>query len=231
MHSSLLGFEREPGGPLMPAAIFSHGALDHLLGSYGYIAVFGFVGIESLGIPFPGETMVIAAALYAGASHHLAIGLVWASAALGAIVGDNLGFGIGHRGGYRLLVRYGPKVRLDQAKLKVGRLLFDRNGGKVVFFGRFVSVLRTYAAFLAGVNHMAYPRFLAFNAAGGATWAGIFTFGFYYLGGKLAGVRGSLDVGLGVCAGAFTIALFVWTRRHARRLEKEAERAYPEALG
>jgi len=123
--------------------------LDHLLGTYGYAAVLAFVMVESIGIPFPGETMVIAAALYAGATHHLDVELIWAAAAAGAIIGDTIGFGVGHWGGYRLLLRHGHLVRIDEGKLKLGRLIFARPGGKVVFFGRFVSVLRTYAAFLA----------------------------------------------------------------------------------
>ena len=116
---------------------------DWILATHGYLAVFAFIGIESLGIPFPGETMLVTAAVYGGATGHLSIALVIAAAAAGAIVGDNVGFGLGHWGGYRLLVRYGGYVRLDQAKLKVGRYLLLRHGGKVVFFGRFVSVLRT----------------------------------------------------------------------------------------
>src|SRR5690349_3253336 len=149
----------------MTAAIFSGDTLHHLLAQWGYAAVFAFVMVESLGVPFPGETMVIVASLYAGSTHRLSIWLIWAVAAAGAVIGDNIGFGVGHWGGYRLLVRYGPKVRLDEAKVKVGRLVFDRQGGKVVFFGRFVSVLRTYAAFLAGTNRMHWARFFAYNAA------------------------------------------------------------------
>ena len=152
------------------AAFFSTHTLHRLLENYGYAAVFLFVGIESLGIPFPGETMVIVAAVYAGATHHLTVWLIWLTAAAGAIVGDNIGFGVGHWGGYRLVRRYGRRVRLDEAKLKVGRLIFDRQGGRVVFFGRFVSILRTYAAFLAGTMRMRYPRFLFFNATGGIVW-------------------------------------------------------------
>src|SRR5437764_6908708 len=169
----------------MLAALFSTHTLDQLLSSYGYLAVGLFVMIESLGIPFPGETMIIAAALYAGTTHNLEPGLIWAAASAGAIVGDNLGYGIGYWGGYRFLLRYGPKIRLDQRKLKVGRLIFERHGGKVVFFGRFVSILRTYAAFLAGTNRMRYWRFFAFNAAGGIVWSGIYTLGFYFAGSAL----------------------------------------------
>jgi membrane protein DedA with SNARE-associated domain len=214
----------------MLAAFFSTHTLDHLLQQYGYAAVLVFVMIESLGVPFPGETMLIAAALYAGVTHNLEIGLIWAAAAVGAIVGDNIGYGIGYGGGYRLLLRYGDKVRLDEAKLKVGRLIFAEHGGKVVFFGRFVSILRTYAAFLAGTNRMAYWRFFAFNASGGIVWSGIYALGFYYVGSTLKGLRGTVDVGLGIAAALIVIAFVLWLRRNEKRLEEAAERAYPGPL-
>ncbi len=214
----------------MIAAFFSTHTLRHLLGQYGYLAVFLFVMVESLGIPFPGETMVIAAAVYAGATHSLSVWGIWLVAAAAAIVGDNIGFGIGHWGGYRLLRRYGSKVRLDEAKLKVGRLIFDRHGGKVVFFGRFVSILRTYAAFLAGTNRMQYVRFLAFNASGGILWSAVYSFGFYYLGAQLKNARGPVDYGLGAAAFVIVVAFIIWLRRHEKRLEAEAEVAYPGPL-
>ena len=214
----------------MLAAFFSTHTLDHLLSNYGYAAVLAFVMIESLGVPFPGETMVITAALYAGLTHRLSVWLIWAAAAAGAIIGDNIGFGIGHWGGYRLLRRYGPKLHINEAKLKVGRLVFDRHGGKVVFFGRFVSVLRTYAAFLAGTNRMHWLRFLAFNAAGGIVWSGIFAVGFYYAGHALRKARGPADIALGVAAVVVVVAFVLWIRRNERKLEGEAERAYPGPL-
>ncbi len=214
----------------MIAAFFSSDTLHRLLANYGYAAVFLFVGIESLGVPFPGETMVIVAALYAGATHHLTVWLIWLAAAAGAIVGDNIGFGIGHWGGYRLLRRHGSKIRIDEAKLKVGRLIFDRHGGKVVFFGRFVSILRTYAAFLAGSTLMPYVRFLVFNAAGGIVWSGIYAIAFYYVGSALEKARGPVDYGLGAAAALIVVGFVVWLRRNEKRLEEEAERVYPGPL-
>jgi membrane protein DedA with SNARE-associated domain len=214
----------------MIAAFFASHTLHHLLDQYGYAAVFVFVMVESLGIPFPGETMVIAAAVYAGSTHHLTVWLIWLVASAGAIIGDNIGFAIGHWGGYALVRKYGRKVRLNEAKLKVGRLIFDRHGGKVVFFGRFISILRTYAAFLAGTNQMRYLRFLAFNAAGGIVWSAVYAFGFYYLGAQLEKARGPVDYGLGAAAAVIVIAFIVWIRRHEKRLESEAERVYPGPL-
>ena len=92
-----------------------------------------------------------------------------AAAIAGAVVGDNIGFGIGWFGGYPLLRRFGKYVRLDEPKLKVGRYIFMRHGAKVVFFGRFVSVLRTYAAFLAGTNRMHWSASSIANAPAGSS--------------------------------------------------------------
>ena len=151
--------------------------LLHLLNTYGYWAVLVFVAIESTGIPFPGETMLLVAAIYAGTTHRLSIALVIAAAASGAILGDNLGFWIGREGGYRLLRRYGRYIRLEERRLKLGQYLFMRHGGKVVFFGRFVAVLRAWAAFLAGTNRMPWAPFLIYNALGGIIWATLYGLG------------------------------------------------------
>src|ERR1700736_4003033 len=149
--------------------------IGHLIASYGYLALFALVAAESLGIPLPGETILITAGIYAGHTHRLSVWGIFGVAAAGAIIGDNIGFWIGDKGGYQLLRRYGHYVRVDETKIKIGRYIFDRHGGKVVFFGRFVSVLRTYAAFLAGTNRMRWRSFLVYNAAGGIVWAAIYT--------------------------------------------------------
>jgi membrane protein DedA with SNARE-associated domain len=151
--------------------LITAGILNNLLTSFGYLAVFGLVEIESLGIPLPGETMLITAGIYAGATHNLSIAAVIAAAAAGAIIGDNIGYAVGYRGGLPLLRRFGRYIRVDERRIKLGRYLFSRYGGRVVFFGRFVSILRTYAAFLAGTNHMMWRRFFAFNASGGILWS------------------------------------------------------------
>jgi len=200
------------------------------LATYGYLAVFAFVGSESLGVPFPGETMLVTAAIYAGTTGNLSIALVIAAAVAGAIVGDNIGFGIGHWGGYRLLVRFGKHLRLDQAKLKVGRYIFFRQGGKVIFFGRFVSVLRTYAAFLAGVNRMPWWRFLVYNAAGGIVWATLYGTGAYYLGREIERLGRPVGIGLAVAAAIVIVAAFIFIRRSESRLEQKAEAQFPEPL-
>ncbi len=204
--------------------------LSHLLASYGYWVVLLFVAIESTGIPFPGETMLVAAAIYAGATHQLALPLVIAAAAGGAILGDNVGFWAGREGGYRLLRRYGRYVRLNARRLKLGQYLFLRHGGKVVFFGRFVAVLRAWAAFLAGTNRMPWRRFLLFNATGGIVWASLFGVGGYVLGDNIHRIVGPVGIAVVIVAVLLLLALLLYLRRNERRLEEEAEHALPGPL-
>jgi membrane protein DedA with SNARE-associated domain len=202
--------------------------VTHVIASYGYFALFALIALESIGIPLPGETALIAASIYAGATHHLNIFAVGAVAAAAAILGDNGGYWLGRRGGGALVARYGHLVRLDRRKLKVGRYLFTRHGGSVVFFGRFISVLRTYAAFLAGLNRMPPVRFAVANAAGGAVWAVGYAAAAYAIGGAAASL-GSLVtlVGLGVTI-VLTVGGALLLRRRMPRLEERAEAMFPE---
>ena len=197
--------------------------LDIILATYGYWAVMLFVAVESMGVPVPGETMLLVASVYAGTTHRLEVALVIAAAAAGAIAGDNIGFVVGRIGGYQLLRRYGKYVRLDQRKVRLGQYLFDRHGGKVVFFGRFVPVLRIWAAFLAGTHQMSWTRFLAFNAAGGALWATLMGLAAYVIGSsvlRLGGPIGLTSAALGTLAMA---AVLPALKRHEHRLQHEAD--------
>ena len=123
--------------------IFDPDAVTGIIAGYGYYAVFLVVMLESAGVPMPGETVLVSAAIYAGTTRGLDIRLVVVAAAVAAILGDNLGFWVGRRYGQDLLTRYGPRVGLDGRKQQLGRYLFKRYGGAIVFFGRFVAVLRT----------------------------------------------------------------------------------------
>lgn len=215
--------------------LISTSTLDAWLESYGYLAVFVLVMLESVGVPVPGETALIGAALYAGSTHKLDIWLVIAAAAAGAIIGDNIGFSIGRYGGAKLLLRYGHRVGLHEKRLKIGIWLFRRHGGKVVFWGRFVSILRTWAAFLAGTNRMPWPRFLVFNAAGGIVWATLYGLLYYFFGSVLSELSTAINVTLGVVGLVAVVAFVVWTRRKEHELleraESEIEGSVAEELG
>ncbi len=174
--------------------------------------------------------MLIVAGIYAGKTHHLSLPLVIAAAAAGAILGDNLGFWVGREGGYRLLRRYGHYIRLDERKLKLGQYLFLKHGGKVVFFGRFIAVLRAWAAFLAGTNRMRWPSFLLYNALGGILWATIYGVGSYLLGNSIDRFTGPVGIAFIVLAILVMVAGFIFLQRNEHRLEDEAEKALPGPL-
>ena len=204
--------------------------VSDLIASMGYWAVFLLVVAESLGIPLPGETALITAGIYAGHTHRLNSWLIFVVGAAAAIIGDNIGYWIGDKGGYRLARRYGHRVRLDERKLKIARYLFDRHGVKVVFFGRFVSVLRTYAAFLAGTSKMRWRKFLPANAAGGIVWAGIYTLASYLAGNALQQASGIIDWVLLGAAVVVIVAALLAVRRQIDKFAVRAEAAYPGPL-
>ena len=202
---------------------FSPENLQYLIATYGYWAVGGIIGLESLGLPLPGETTLVLAALYAGSHHELSIWGIIISAATGAILGDNVGFWLGREFGYRFLRRYGGYVGLSDTRIKLGQYLFLRHGTKVVFFGRFVAILRILAAFLAGANQMDWRRFLIANATGGIVSACIFGLGAYVFLGR-APWQATAPLGTGFVIIAFTIVMgAVWfVRRHEAELESRS---------
>ncbi len=196
---------------------------------YGYFAVFLLVGLESAGIPMPGETALVSAAIFAGKGT-LNIELVIAAAAVAAMVGDNAGYWVGREFGFPLIYRYGHLVRLDEGRLKVAQYLFVRHGGKIVFFGRFVALLRAFAAFLAGVNHLPWPRFLLFNALGAIVWATVFGVGGYWLGVAFEHYAKPVGFVALACAVVGIVAAGRFVAHHEGALREEAERALPGPL-
>jgi membrane protein DedA with SNARE-associated domain len=172
-----------------------------------------------MGLPVPGETMLLTAAVYAGTSGNLAIALVIAAAAAGAILGDNGGYLIGRRLGEGVERRFGGTGGRSRSALRAGRYLFQRHGGKAVFFGRFVAVLRIFAALLAGAAHMPWPRFALYNAAGSVLWATLMGLLGYGLG---SSVTGPLGIAGMVSAALITIILTLALRQYGRRWEREA---------
>jgi membrane protein DedA with SNARE-associated domain len=210
--------------------LISPDLLHHLMHTYGLWVVFGVVLLECMGIPLPGETALVSAALYAGSTHRIGIATVVAVAAAAAIIGDNLGYLIGRSIGFRLLLHHGRHIRLDERRLKVGQWLFLRHGGKIVFFGRFIAILRTYSALLAGVNRMPWPHFLVMNALGGIAWATLFGAGAYFFGARVAELGGGVSAALLVVAVVCVVGAMVFFRRHEERLIAQAEIAIPGPL-
>jgi membrane protein DedA with SNARE-associated domain len=189
-----------------------------LLHAYGYAGLALVVGLESLGLPLPGEGLLIMAAVYAGSTHDMNPYLVGVSAALGSIVGQMFGYAIGRGVGYRLLRRYGGRIGLSLRRLALGRLLFRRHGGKVVVVARFVIVLRVIAALLAGANRMPLRRFVVANVVGSVAWAAFYSVSASMLGTQMKHESGPIGIAVGVIA-VLVIGGGSWImHRHERRL-------------
>lgn len=196
--------------------------LEHLLKEYGYGIVGVVVMLESMGLPLPAESLIIGAAIYAATTHHIEIRWVVVAAVTGAIMGDNLGYLIGRSIGYRLLQKHGGKVGLTQERLVLGRYLFKRHGGAVVFVGRFVAVLRVFVALLAGANHMPWRSFLWHNALGGIAWAGGYSVATYYLGKEIFSLSGPLAIGIGALVALLLGVSLYFLKKNEKRLTDEA---------
>lgn len=159
--------------------------LDHAILMWGYWVVLVAVMIETMGVPFPGETSLLAAAIYAGIGRPLNIALVILAASVGAILGDNFGYMVGRFGGFPLVRRILRAFRVKESALDGAQAYFARHGDKTVFIGRFFALLRVTVAFLAGVNRMEWRRFVFWNAAGGIAWATLYGLLGYFLGRNL----------------------------------------------
>lgn len=146
--------------------------MTHQLVAHGLLLLFALVAIESAGVPLPGETALVAASILVTKGHYtLWEVIVVASAA--AILGDNVGYWIGRRGGRALLERWEPLARYSRKALPPAERFFAKHGSKTVFLGRFIAFLRVTSAWLAGISHMPWRNFLLWNAAGGIAWATI----------------------------------------------------------
>jgi membrane-associated protein len=196
-------------------------ALIAIPANVGYTVVFALIAIETMGIPVPGETALIAGALLAH-DHQMDIGTLVALAALAAIIGDNIGFTIGRKGGRRLVERPGPFHDARLRALAYGEPFFARHGPKAVFLGRWVSGLRIASAWLAGINGMHWPTFLFWNALGGICWAASVGLAVYFAG----HVAEDVIKVAGPVAGGLVVVGFVgfllWRHRRSRREADEA---------
>lgn len=192
--------------------------MTQLLLDYGLVLLFVFVAVESAGVPIPGETVLITAAVLARPEHHrYSLLSVIVVASLAAIVGDNIGYLLGRYGGRRLLNRWGFIRRYAEKALPPSERFFTKHGAKTVFFGRFIAVLRVTAAWLAGISHMQWWRFFAWNAAGGIIWATGVSLLAYWAGKAVAEAVGKYGlygvIAVLVLGGIGFVALRAWRKR------------------
>ena len=148
--------------------------VENLLHVYGYAAIFAIIALENIGLLVPGETILITAAIFAATTHELNVIAIVITGAAAAFCGSIAGCAIGRYGERHLLHRYARYLHIDEGDLRLGRYLFARYGGRVVFVARFVAFLRALAGLLAGVNRMEWKRFLIFSGLGAIAWSATF---------------------------------------------------------
>lgn len=200
------------------------GPLAHLaplLSHYGYWAVGGVILVEDFGVPAPGETILIAAGIYAGAGR-LNIVAVACIAFTAAVVGDNLGYLIGHTGGRAFVHRWGRYVLLTPQRFHAAEEFFTRHGGKIVTVARFIEGLRQLNGIIAGTSGMPWRRFFVFNALGAALWVGLWATLAYAAGSHITAIYDEISryqlyvlIGLGVLIAALVVRHYL--RRRAQK--------------
>jgi membrane protein DedA with SNARE-associated domain len=196
--------------------------LEPTLDHYGYLAVVGLVFIEDFGVPVPGETILILSAVYA-ATGRLNVFVVALLGFCGAVLGDNVGFAIGHFGGRPLVERYGRYIFLTPARFDRGTAFFERHGGKIIIAARFIEGLRQANGIIAGTTGMHWRRFLIFNTIGAALWVAVWVSIGYFSGSHIDSIYNTATrystyfaIAAAVFIGA-VIARHVIRARRARR--------------
>ena len=213
-------------------------SVAHLIHAYGLLVVAGFIGLESMCIPLPGETALIVGSVIAGRTHELNIVEVIAVAGAASLIGRIVGYGIGWRFGYWLLLRYGGYLAITEKRIKLGQYLFLRHGGVIIIIAQFVPVMRAIAGILAGANRMPWRRFVLSSAVGVSLWALLFGLGGYIFGVQFArlarswwifsGPSGWVLFGIGAVIVLSILTVFVG--RHEAQWAAKAERALPGPL-
>jgi membrane protein DedA with SNARE-associated domain len=188
------------------------------LNHYGYAAIFGLVLVESFGVPAPGEAIIIAGSLLASRGQ-MNIVVILTLAWVAAVVGDNIGFAIGHFGGRRLIAHRGRYIGIKEHHLAKVERFFERYGGGIVVFARFIQVLRQLNGLVAGTMGMPWWRFLFFNALGAALWVGAWGGGIYFLGKHMEAALDVLSVIEPYLIGAGVMALLLGAVYILRRIK------------
>jgi membrane protein DedA with SNARE-associated domain len=198
-------------------------ALASPLQHYGLWGIFALVLIEDFGIPVPGETVIIAGAIYAGSGrlNVVAVGVV---AFFAAVFGDNIGYGIGRFGGRRLVDRWGKYVFLTPERLDKAEEFFDRQGAKIITIARFIEGLRQANGIIAGITKMHWLRFLAYNALGAALWVGTWVSIGYFAGQHINTIYGVITRYSLYAAIVAVVVIVAWIAHRVMRKRREAVR-------
>ena len=216
------------GPPPLPGFL---NALAGPLGHYGYWLILALVVLEDFGVPVPGETVLIAAAIFAG-HQQLNVVAVGVIAFVAAVIGDNIGFAIGHFGGRAVALRWGRYVFLTEERLDKAAAFFDRHGGKIIVVARFIEGLRQANGIIAGISGMHWRRFIVFNALGAALWVGTWVSLGYLAGNHIGTIYHYItQYSYYVLIAALVLLAAYVTRRVMRRRSRPARKAASEPGG
>ena len=205
-------------------------SISHLIHAYGLVVVAGLVGLECVGLPFPGETVLIAASVIAGTKHDLNIVSVILTAGGASAIGRMIGYVIGREFGYWLLLRYGGYLWITESRIKLGQYLFLRHGGKIIILAQFLPVLGSIAGILAGANHMPWPRFMLTNIIGAFLWATLYGVVVYSLGREVERFSGWMALVFAIVLLLLIVGAAAFLKRNEAQLITEAEEALPGPL-
>jgi membrane protein DedA with SNARE-associated domain len=206
---------------------FLHGVAP-LLDRWGYLAVAGVIGVESFGVPAPGQTIMVAAAIYAGAGR-LNVVAVAAIAFVAAVLGDNIGYWIGVRGGRRIVHRFGRYVLITPERLERAEKFFARRGNRIVVVARFIDGLRQLNGVIAGITAMPWRTFLIYNAIGAALWVGWWTTISYLLGTHLVDIIEHAHRYKWWAIALVVLAVAAYATLHIRHIRRRRARPATEA--
>jgi membrane protein DedA with SNARE-associated domain len=202
---------------------FLHGVAP-ILDRWGYLAVAGVIGVESFGVPAPGQTIMVAAAIYAGAGR-LNVFAVGAIAFVAAVLGDNVGYWIGVRGGRRLVHRFGKYIFITPERLERAERFFARRGNRIVVVARFIDGLRQLNGVIAGITAMPWRTFLIYNTIGAALWVGWWTTISYFLGTHLVVIMEHAHRYKWWAIALVAIAVTTYITLHVRHVRRRRARA------
>ena len=205
-------------------------SIEHLIHVYGLLVVAGLIGLECVGLPFPGETVLIVASVIAGTKHDLNIVSVILAAGAASIIGRMIGYVIGREFGYWLLLRYGRYLGITESRIKLGQYLFLRQGGKIILLAQFVPGLRSIAGILAGANRMPWQRFMVANVIGAILWATFYGITVYSLGREVERLSWWVVLVFAIIVLVVIVVVAVFVKRNEAQLIAEAEKALPGPL-
>jgi membrane protein DedA with SNARE-associated domain len=204
--------------------------MKELIQQYGPALVFVLVCLESIGLPVPGETVLVTAAIYAGTTHELNIAWIILGAIVGATLGSAIAFWVGQSYGYPLLLRYGPYVGLTESRIKIAQYVLRKRGVLVVLAARFVAVLRSMIGLVAGASRMPVADFMLANFGGAVAWPLLFGLIAFYLGEAVEKFARPVAIVVGIIAAAAIATTAIYLRRKERELAAAAERDLPGRL-